>query len=285
MYTSGWPNNQNRCCHRIGSPPGRRIEEVRPPPAVEQQLEQAHRDDRQREHQQELHDQPHPHEHRHAEQGHARCPHVDDRDRQVDGTCRRSDAGDQEAERVEGHADRWIGGGVRGIPEPPAVRRSAQERTRVQEQPAQQEHPEAVGVQPRERDVARPDHQGQQVVEEGRRHRHHEQEDHRDPVHREDLVVLIGVEERAVGLGQLGADQQGFEPAHDEEHERGHPVHDPDLLVVDRGEPAPEAGQRRRPSQPSARGPGNAHACHGRAFAPITSGCTGRPPARRSRPR
>ena len=21
MYTSGWPNTQNRCCHRIGSPP------------------------------------------------------------------------------------------------------------------------------------------------------------------------------------------------------------------------------------------------------------------------
>ena len=21
MYTSGWPNSQNRCCHRIGSPP------------------------------------------------------------------------------------------------------------------------------------------------------------------------------------------------------------------------------------------------------------------------
>ena len=21
MYTSGWPKNQNRCCHRIGSPP------------------------------------------------------------------------------------------------------------------------------------------------------------------------------------------------------------------------------------------------------------------------
>ncbi len=27
MYTSGWPKNQNRCCHRIGEPPPR-VEDV-----------------------------------------------------------------------------------------------------------------------------------------------------------------------------------------------------------------------------------------------------------------
>ncbi len=180
--------------------------------------------------------------------------------------------------------------------EPAGVRHAAEERAGVQEQPAQQEHPEAVGVQTRERHVARPDHQRDQVVEERRRHRHHEQEDHRDAVHREDLVVLIGVQQRVVGLGQLAADQQRLEPADDEEEERDEPVHQSDLLVVHRGEPTPEAGERRWTPDPPGRGHG--HAGHGapiaRGFAMrgfdvgivivITSGCTGRPPTHRSRP-
>ena len=39
MYTSGWPKNQNRCCHRIG-PPLLGVEDVRPEPPVGLQREQ-----------------------------------------------------------------------------------------------------------------------------------------------------------------------------------------------------------------------------------------------------
>ena len=30
MYTSGWPNSQNRCCHRIGSPPAAVLKKLAP---------------------------------------------------------------------------------------------------------------------------------------------------------------------------------------------------------------------------------------------------------------
>jgi hypothetical protein len=225
---------------------GRRVEEVGPPPAVEQHLEERDRDDRQRERQQELHHQPHPYEHRHPEQRHARGAHVDHRDREVDRAGARRDARDHQAERVERHPDARVRRRVGWIPEPATVRRPAQEPAGIQEQSAEDEDPEREGVQPREGDVPRADHQRDQVVEECRRHRHDEQEDHRHAVHREDLVVLVGVEQRVVGLGELAADQQGFDPADQEERERAEAVEDPDLLVIDRREPAPPAGDRRR---------------------------------------
>ena len=30
MYTSGWPNNQNRCCHSSGSPPAAGLKKLAP---------------------------------------------------------------------------------------------------------------------------------------------------------------------------------------------------------------------------------------------------------------
>jgi hypothetical protein len=240
----------------------RGIEEVRPQLTVEQQLEQRHRDDRQGEGEQQLHDEPHPHEHGHAEQRHTGCAHVDHRDREVDRAGRRRDTGDDQPEGIEAHPDRRVGGRVRRVAEPATVRRSSQEEARVEEEPAEQEHPVAVRVQPWERDVPRTDHQRDEVVEERRRHRHHEEEDHRDPVHREDLVVLVGVQQGAIGLRELGADQQRLDTSDDEEHERRDPVEDPDLLVVDRREPAREAGHRRRASQDPATPPAAAHGRH-----------------------
>jgi hypothetical protein len=82
-------------------------------------------------------------------------------------------------------------------------------------------------------------------------------------VHREDLVVLVGGEQRVAGLRELRADQQRLDAADEEEDERRDAVHHADLLVVDRGEPAPEAGRRRRPAQQAAgRGALDRHARH-----------------------
>jgi hypothetical protein len=66
-------------------------------------------------------------------------------------------------------------------------------------------------------------------------------------VHGEGLVVGLGAEHLAVGLGELGADQQRLEAADGEEHQRRGAVHDADLLVVDGGDPRAPTGVRRRP--------------------------------------
>ena len=51
-YTSGWPKNQNRCCHSSTSPPSRRIVEMRADEPVEDQrgARQHHRRHREEHH-------------------------------------------------------------------------------------------------------------------------------------------------------------------------------------------------------------------------------------------
>ena len=93
MYTSGWPNNQNRCWYSSGSPP------VAPLKKFVSKLRSkntmisaavmigiANSD-------QERDDEHHPHEHRHAHERHARRAHVEDGDDEVDGADERPDAG------------------------------------------------------------------------------------------------------------------------------------------------------------------------------------------------
>ena len=63
-------------------------------------------------------------------------------------------------------------------------------------------------------------------------------------MHREQLVERIRRDERAVRLRELTADDQRLEAADQEEGERGDAVQDADPLVIDGGEPAPEAGPR-----------------------------------------
>jgi type II secretory pathway component PulJ len=75
------------------------------------------------------------------------------------------------------------------------------------------------------------------IISEAGEHRDDPEEDHRGPVHREDLVVLRRGEELVLRLGQLDADQQGHDAADQEEEERGVQVEDAELLVVDRRQP------------------------------------------------
>jgi hypothetical protein len=122
MYTSGWPKIQQVLPKQwIGA--GLRIEELGAEQPVEHQQEQRHRDDRDGEEQQELRDQQHPREDGHAEHGHARRPHVEHRDDQVDRTDERGDAGDLQTEDIEvdsvGRRERETA--VGRVAEPPAV--------------------------------------------------------------------------------------------------------------------------------------------------------------------
>ena len=131
--------------------------------------------------------------------------------------------------------------------------------------PPNEERPEAERVEAGEGDVSGPDLQRQQVVHERRADRHDDQEDHRDAVHREDLVVEVGAEQLAVRRGELEADQQGLDAADQEEEQRRGAVHDADLLVVDGGDPAPPAGLGAGPGEDAERAVGTRPLAGGRA--------------------
>src|SRR5205823_7112668 len=64
---------------------------------------------------------------------------------------------------------------------------------------------------------------------------------HRDPVHREELVVSLGLHEVALGRQELQTDQEGEEAAQEEEKGDGGEVQERDPLVVPRQEPGPHA--------------------------------------------
>ena len=56
-------------------------------------------------------------------------------------------------------------------------------------------------------------------------------------MHREHLVVLIGVQHFSIRSNQLQTNEQRFDTTHDEEEERGNAVHNAELLMVDCDDP------------------------------------------------
>ena len=228
--------------------PGHRVVEGRVPQPVEGELEQGHRDDRHGEEQEERGHQGHPHEDRHAHEGHARRPEVENGGDEVGGGGDRGDTQHLEAEGVEREAvpRRVLQCGERGVAEPAAVGGAAEDEAGVQEQAAREEHPVAEGVQAREGHVPGADHDRHEVVEEGGRQRHDDQEDHRQAVHREQHVVLVGRQHVGVGASELRPDEESLEAADQEEEEGRVAVQHADALVVGRRQPAPDAGLGRR---------------------------------------
>jgi hypothetical protein len=112
-------------------------------------------------------------------------------------------------------------------------------------------HPVAEGVEAREGDVARADHQRHEVDGECLGDRHAEQEHHRRAAHGEELVVEIRPDEVALRPRELHAHHRGERAAEQKESERGEEIALADDLVVDRREPADQARGR-------APGPGEA---------------------------
>ena len=100
----------------------------------------------------------------------------------------------------------------------------------------------AERVEARKGDVPGTDLEWDEVVREGGAQRDGDEEQHHDAVHGEHLVVGVRAEDLELGPGQLQADEQGVDAAHDEEHQAGSAVHDADLLVVDGEEPATPPG-------------------------------------------
>src|SRR5438093_3005422 len=130
----------------------------------------------------------------------------------------------------------------RHVVEPSVVGSVPYEEARVHEQPGEQEDPVAERVQSREGHVPRPDHERHEVVAESEQHRGHEEEDHGDAMHGEELVERLGPDERLVRPGELDPEQHRLDPGGEEEDEGRVAVPLPDPLVVDGVEPGAEAG-------------------------------------------
>ena len=226
-----------------------RIEEVRAEVAIEQQhdLRRGQRADG--EDHQGRHGEVEPGQQRHLAERHPPAAHGEDGGEDIDGRPDATETGDQER-------DGPIVGAVpgrkglrrqRGVREPAHVRSGSHSvqaepahEAEVEEQPAERRHPEAEGVQPRERHVPRSDHERDQIVREAEHERHHHEEDHRGAVHREHLVEDLRRHEGAVRPGELDPHHRGFDSADGEERQRVADVEEPYPFVVDRREPTLE---------------------------------------------
>ena len=101
----------------------------------------------------------------------------------------------------------------RRVGRPARARRAAVDaEAREDDEPAQEEEPERERVQPRERHVARADHERHEVVPEAGEDRHDEEEDHRRPVDREELVVAVARDDVLLGLAELEAHEEAMIP-------------------------------------------------------------------------
>ncbi|VBN36182.1 Uncharacterised protein [Burkholderia pseudomallei] len=231
----------------------RDVEEMRADVAIEPEQQEREAHGGHREQVRERRGERAPDDDRQLVDRHAGRAHAQQRDDEVRRAHRRRDAEQDHAERVDVdvRAAAVVERRERHVVEPAAVRRFAQRKARVEERSRRDEHPVRERVQARKRHVARAEHQRPQIVREAGQHGQRVQEDHRHAVHREQLVVLLGVQQRAVGLRELDAHHERLGAAREQERERGDDVAQPDALVVDRREPAPPAGaafpQRREP--------------------------------------
>ena len=94
------------------------------------------------------------------------------------------------------------------------------EEAQHEHEAAEDEEPVRERVQPRERHVGRADHERHEVVREAGEDRDADEEHHRRPVDRDELVVVLRADDVRVRLGQLHAHDQRHQSGEDEEHER-----------------------------------------------------------------
>jgi hypothetical protein len=100
----------------------------------------------------------------------------------------------------------------------------------------------AEQVEPRERQVARPDHhRDEEVAEHGGDRRDQEEEDHDDAVHGEQLVVGVGFDHVARRRQQLETNEAGEDAAEQEHHGDRAQIQQRDALVVHGEQPRANA--------------------------------------------
>ena len=221
MYTSGWPKNQNRCCHSrtpplagskmcaprwrsAASPNSAAVSSGKATSTMIAGDQDVPGEDR------------HP-EHRHAGRAHAHHggDHVD---RAQDGAQATDDQTQDpqitaRARGVDRIGQRGVGGPAE-VGGPPGAMKPASAISR-----AEQKEPERQRIQPRERDIGGADLQRQHQVGEPEHDRGGVEQQHHRAVHGEQLVVLLVGQKLQPGRGQFGADQQRHQPADEEERE------------------------------------------------------------------
>ena len=180
---------------------------------------------------------------------------ADDRRHNVEGSADGADSAEQDAQRpvVGAVAGRENLRGQRSIGKPANIRRGAgaveavaTEKTEVQQQAAKCRYPEAEGVQPRKRHVARAQHQRYQIIPEAEENRHADEENHGRAVHREQAIEDLRRDQAVLWNRELNAHHDGFQ-ARDYKKDQCVPdVHQADLLVVHRGDPGVQHLQHQR---------------------------------------
>ena len=187
-----------------------------------------------------------PGQDRHPVDRHARRAGAQEGDDEIGRADRGRDAEEDHAQRIEIHVHAGIvpARGVGHVVEPAVVRPGADREARIHENAGGEIDPVGERVQPRECHVARAEQQRPQIVAETGQDRQCVQEDHRHPVRREQLVVLLRREQLLIGPRQLDAHDQRLDAAQHQEGERGDDVAEADLLVVDGRQPAGNAGFR-----------------------------------------
>ena len=225
-----------------GGAPGLRVEEMSAKIAVDRQHDLRRRQRTDGEQNQDGHHEIEPGQQRHSPEVHPRTAHAENRGQHIDRCADAADAGNQQCHRPEVGAvsARECLRGQRRVREPSHVRSVARaiqatgaQQTEVQQEPAERCQPETERIQPRERHVARADHQWQQVVGEPEHDGHGHEKDHRGPMHGEHAVEDLRRHEVVVRNHELDAHDRRFNPADDEKDQRVKDVEDAQPLVID----------------------------------------------------
>ena len=219
------------------------VKEVGSEVAVHHQLDQADGDYRHSQDQQDGGYQGHPHEYRHSHQRHTGGAEVDDGHYEVETAGDRGNAQHQQADGPEIEAQVFAEGvfGEVGVGKPSGVRHLVNDKAEVHQDAAEQENPVGKGVEAGEGHIAGADGEGDDEVKEGDAHRHNDHKDHYGGVHGEHLIEPAGADQIGVGGSELGTDDARFDAGNEHKDESGSAVHHADALVVDGGDPAPQA--------------------------------------------
>ena len=166
-----------------------------------------------------------------------------DRHHEVDGAQRRRDAEQDVGHRVEIDIRTRIEGprSERRVIEPSSIGRGPNREACVEHDARKQEQPVREGIQARKRHVARAKEQRLQKDTESGENRKCVPQDHSDPVHGEQLVVLLGREQVQLGAGQLETEDECLDAADDQEQEGGDDIANADFLMIHTRQPADDA--------------------------------------------
>src|SRR5579883_1159564 len=102
--------------------------------------------------------------------------------------------------------------------------------------------PVAQRIDAREGHIAGTNHQRHNIVAQASQEGHHEEENHRGAVHRENLVIEVRAEEGVIRHSKLRTNQQRFTSSHKEEEEARKHIHDANLFMIGRRNPRPDSG-------------------------------------------